>query len=155
RVVKRCLAKDPEDRWQTAQDLVSEVKWIAEDSGATIMAAAQPSSRPWAWMVAGVFAFTTALLAIIHFREAPPKASAIRFTVSPPEKTRFGGGDFPALSPDGERLAFTATGEDGKRQLYVRPLGSLATQALPGTDGASSPFWSPDSRYVAYLGDGK
>src|SRR5262249_32898825 len=119
-VVKKCLAKDPEDRWQTAQDLASELKWIAEGSGVANATAfsqtdvalppSRPGSRPWVWMsLAGVFALAALLLAVTHFREAPPKVTAIRFTVSPPEKTIFSLGDYMALSPDGERLAFTAS----------------------------------------------
>ncbi len=164
RIVQRCFAKDPDQRWQTAQDLASELKWLAEGAGAATASIVlpPPSARPAAsrlpWAVAGVFCvlFLAAMtVAVVHFRETPPKARAIRFTVTPPEKTEFQVTDMFSLSPDGEKLAFTTLGAEGKRLLYVRPLDSLSAQALPGTEGAFTPFWSPDSRYLAFFADGK
>jgi serine/threonine protein kinase len=165
-VVKKCLAKDPDNRWQSAQDLASELKWIAEGSGVANTAAfsqtdlalhpSRPTSLPWIWMgLAGASTLAAVFLAIALFREVPPKSTAIRFTISPPEKTNFGIVDFATLSPDGERLAFTAMDADGKHLLYMRPLDSLVSQPLPGTERAIMPFWSPDSRYIAFFSGGK
>jgi Tol biopolymer transport system component len=72
----------------------------------------------------------------------------------PPERAGFSGSNLPALSPDRRRLAFVAT-SDGKDSLWVRELDSLTAHQLPGTDGAANPFWSPDSRYVAFFAAGK
>ena len=78
-------------------------------------------------------------------------------SIEPPENTNFdfSGFNTPALSPDGRRIVFPARGADGKTQLWVRPLDSPAAQPLAGTQGARQPFWSPDSRSVAFFADGK
>jgi eukaryotic-like serine/threonine-protein kinase len=103
--------------------------------------------------ITAVFALATAALALLHFRETPPELRAVNTTLLPPENAEF---DFttpfatPALSPDGTRIVFGAKAQDGKQQLWLRRLDSPTAQPLPGTDGAASPFWSPDSRWVAF-----
>ena len=171
RVVRKCLAKDPDERWQNAQDLASELQWIAEGAAATVQTqisqicppgATQPStpvarqsSRPFAWMAIAVVATLAALaVGVAHFREAPPRGRTVRFLLFPPEKVSLGSYDFPVLSPDGERLAFTGQASDGTTRLWVRPLDSLAAEPLPGTEGAALPFWSPDSRSIAFSSRG-
>jgi Tol biopolymer transport system component len=174
-VIERCLAPEPDDRWQSARDLQRELEWAATSMPLLEGAPAppdfsEPNINPFpvaepgpklqprplvAWLVAAVAVVLLAIVAVVHFYETRPEARAIRFTVFPPEETTFTAFDFPALSPDGEQLAFTATGTDGRRLLYVRPLHSLVTEPLPGTDGAHLPFWSPDSRYIAFFADGK
>jgi Tol biopolymer transport system component/DNA-binding winged helix-turn-helix (wHTH) protein len=101
------------------------------------------------WLVAAVLLLV--IVAITFFRKTAPALQTIRFMVFPPEKTTFTPSDFPALSPDGERLAFTATRIDGKQLLYVRSFDSLTARLLPGTEGAFMPFWSPDSRSIAFF----
>ncbi|MGH9253275.1 MAG: hypothetical protein ACRD3C_01760 [Vicinamibacterales bacterium] len=91
--------------------------------------------------------------AVIHVREAAPDARSIRFDVLMPEKTTFVGVP-PAISPDGRRLAFVASLE-GRTQLWIRPVDSTVAQPLAGTDGADYPFWSPDSRSVAFFAGGR
>src|SRR5262249_37635561 len=83
-----------------------------------------------------------------------PAAQAVRFTLLPPEKTSFAEPSF-SLSPDGRQLAFSATDATGKTLLYLRPLNSFSAQPLPGTEGAELPFWSPDSRSIAFFSAGK
>src|SRR5205085_5968783 len=92
----------------------------------------------------------------IHFRETtPPQPSAVRFQVPLPEGGAFVV-PFMALSPDGRKLAFTATGKgNGQSLLWVRALDSMEARALPGTEGALFPFWSPDSRFLAFSALGK
>jgi Tol biopolymer transport system component len=93
-----------------------------------------------------------------HFRETPPKVSAVRFQVPLPEKISLGASDFPVVSPNGEYLVVAAGGSPGSttaRILRVRPLNSLSFQDLPGTEGARMPFWSPDSRSVGFFAEGK
>ena len=78
----------------------------------------------------------------------------VEFTVSEPGDRRFSTeGDMLALSPDGQQLAFVATDAVGSASLWLRPLDSVASRALDGTDGASQPFWSPDSRMVAFFAE--
>ncbi|MEK7752484.1 MAG: hypothetical protein AAB654_11250, partial [Acidobacteriota bacterium] len=107
----------------------------------------------WMWpAVAAALLLTSLALAVVHFRETPPAAPTTRFQVPPPDKAT--ASEYPAISPDGRRLAFAATVE-GKTLLWVRPLDSLAAQPLAGTEDATFPFWSPDSRFLAFFSQGK
>jgi len=160
RIVKKCLAKDPEDRWQNAGDLASEIKWIAEggsQTGVIPPTITRRSSRERvAWIVAAILAvaLAAALLGPLG-KPSPPRT--IRFSVTPPEKAAFV--TFPeagslALSPDGKSLALIASTER-KRSLWVRRLDALTATELAGTVGAVSPFWSPDGRFIGYFAGGK
>jgi len=160
RVMKRCLAKSPEDRWQTARDLMLELKWALASATtpeqpaapATVPAPVAAPRRPIAWIAAtGVLLAAAVTLGVIHFREAPPEARALRFLIAPPPKGTLHTFN---ISPDGRYLAMAAIAE-GKRQLWLRPLDSLEPQAMPGTDEAQYPFWSPDSRYIGFFAQGK
>ena len=163
RVVKTCLEKDPEDRWQTAHDVMLELKWIAEAGSQagvpTPVVARRRSRERLAWVIAGILAASTAVLAISELRRPRSAPLVVRSTVLPPEKTKFsfvGGGAGPvAVSPDGRQLAFVASESSGKKELWVRPLDSLLAKPLPGTADATYPFWSPDSRFVGFFADGK
>jgi serine/threonine protein kinase len=155
RVVKKCLAKDPDDRWQSARDLMSELKWIAEGGSqgerTAPFVARRKSRERLAWIAAAVLLL--GLLAslpftIAHLRHAPVETQTSRFFVSPPEKSTLG---TVTVSPDGRRLAFITRDAAGETQLWVRPLDSLAAQPLAGTDDASYPFWSPDSRFIGFF----
>jgi Tol biopolymer transport system component len=104
-----------------------------------------------AWAVAGVLALALGLVAYRHVTE---ETRVLKMSVLPPDKAAFKGTSPPAVSPDGRRLAFVAT-LDGKDSLWVRDLDSLTARALTGTEGADDPFWSPDSRSVAFFAGGK
>jgi serine/threonine protein kinase len=154
-LLKRCLEKDPKKRLQAIGD------WdLLLASGASSPALPAPSqSRSHAVSIVAALATLAAIgLGVVHFRETPPEAPLIQTTILPPEKTQF---NFAtnwgpmAISPDGKRLVFTATGENNKSQLWIRPLDSAVARSLDGTDGARWPFWSPDGRYVAFFADGK
>ena len=156
RVVKTCLAKDPDDRWQSARDLTQELKWIAEGgAGIQVSASAQSKNRERiAWIVAAVFLAAALLLAIPYvFQRAPVQLGIIRFNVTPPEKGTFG--DSSAISPDGRLLAFAARDPDGKASLWIRAMDSVTPKALVGTEGAEFPFWSPDSRFIGFFAESK
>jgi eukaryotic-like serine/threonine-protein kinase len=169
RVVKTCLAKEPDNRWQTASDLCRELKWIVESGSAHGGAAANaaPAGKNWLktalWAGAAVAACIVVGLAVWSLKPEParPVTRAVRFFVSPPETWSLKGGGAEqgglplAVSPDGQRIAFVATSADGKSVLWVRSLDALAAQALAGTEGASSPFWSPDSRFLGFFAGGK
>ena len=155
RVVKRCLAKEPDDRWQTASDLMHELKWIAEGGSqavASAPSAAAQRQRSSGWIAAAVLLLALAALAFVHFREAPPAAPPeMRTEIVTPSTTdpvSF------ALSPDGRQMVFVASG-DGIAQLWLRRLDRTEAQPLAGTEGASYPFWSPDSRSVGFFARGK
>jgi Tol biopolymer transport system component/predicted Ser/Thr protein kinase len=159
RVVKRCLAKEPDDRWQTARDLEMELKWIVEggpQSGVNVAAVAQQNLKTRiVWITAAVATLVAALItAVIYFRQSPVEARAVRFTVAAPEKQDFpviaNSPSFLSVSPDGTKLAFVAADSSGHRMLWVRDLDLQAAQPLSGTDDALAPFWSPDSRFIAF-----
>ncbi|MDQ6892993.1 MAG: serine/threonine-protein kinase [Acidobacteriota bacterium] len=157
RVVNRCLAKQPERRWQSARDIVLELEDVRDKPG-TPAAESLPARRRWrgaaGWAAAAVLlaALLGSLLLRGH-RGGPPPASRLRFAIAPPTGAAFQG--MPAISPDGKKLAFIATTSDGRDFLYIRPLDSLEARRLEGTDGASYPFWSPDGRSLAFFAQGK
>jgi Tol biopolymer transport system component len=168
RLIKTCLAKDPEERWQTAHDVGLQLRGIAE-GGPEPKAIAKPTRSPkkgsdWlAWMLATVALLLALGLGLAlgpsYFEKRSVETSLIRFELYPPEKSTFDFAGFAsapvAVSPDGRMLAFGGRTPEGKTQLWVRPLDNLAAQALPETDGASYPFWSPDSRSVGFFAQGK
>ncbi|MGH9657673.1 MAG: protein kinase domain-containing protein, partial [Bryobacteraceae bacterium] len=162
RVVKRCLAKNPEDRWQTARDLASELAWIADPAGesGSVISMTAPARRPVRWMLfAGLAVALAVALAVLYVRKPVVNTAPLQFVLPQAERTTYSGlaaavGPI-AVSPDGRRVAFVANSPDGRGVLTVRPLGSLADVALAGTEGATCPFWSPDGSEVAFFADGK
>ncbi|MGD0965668.1 MAG: protein kinase [Candidatus Acidiferrales bacterium] len=163
RVVKRCLAKDPDDRWQTARDLEVELQWIADsgsqsgltapDGAAGSAVTRANSKRAWLpWAVAAL----TVVLAMFAAFFLPRKASAppgiYRFTVRLPENAQFTRSASLVLSPDGHRVAFPAVGADGRSSIWVQDMDGEEARALSGTESFDPPppFWSPDSRYIVF-----
>jgi Tol biopolymer transport system component/predicted Ser/Thr protein kinase len=157
RVVKTCLAKDPEDRWQTAHDVVLELKWIAEgglQTGVPAPALALRNNRErLAWIASAVLLLTSLVLAISYLQRPAAELMTTRFMVTAPEKVRLR--DQLAVSPDGWRLAFIARDADGKKRMWIRSMDSMASQLLVGTEEAEFPFWSPDSRFIAFFAENK
>jgi hypothetical protein len=156
RIVKGCLAKEPEQRWSTAHDVMLQLQWIAEGgsmAGVPAPVVARRKNREkLAWGVAAAAVLAVAALAVGFVRRAPKPAPLVRFDIVPPAEVATM--DVPRLSPDGRLLAFDATDMEGKARIWVRPLGSLTAAPLPGTDGGVRPFWSPDSRYIGFMADG-
>ena len=149
RVVRRCLEKDPVKRWQSAQDIVWELEWSAEALAGPSAPLPSLVSRPrLPWLVAGGALTMFVLLAIAHLLRSP-QAQPVRALsiVAPPEHSILES----VISPDGSRIAFVLVDPSGKRQLCVRPLDSVQHRVIPGTDGASDPFWSPDGRYLGFF----
>ncbi len=152
RTIRKCLAKDPEDRWQTARDLQLELKWIAESgsqAGApAVVIAGRKQRELLAWIAAAAFALLAVAFAVGFVMRAPLPPRALSATILPPDKTNFVAA---VVSPDGARLAFTARGTDGTLKLWVRSLDALSAQPLSGTDGATLPFWSADNRSLGFF----
>jgi eukaryotic-like serine/threonine-protein kinase len=153
RLVRTCLAKSPDERWQSAHDLASELAWIGQETGrgesaAPVRRARRGSAIPWA--AAALLALAAAALAVRAFRPSP-RAPEVRSEIVAPEGARF---DLlsgaPAMSPDGTRLVFAARTADGRTFLFLRALDSDAAQLLAGTEGAGFPFWSPDGKAICY-----
>ena len=161
RVVRTCLAKDADARWQNAGDLARELKWIAEGGSpvapATTSLAAKRSRQgaPVRWMaIVALAAIASAGAAALYLRAVQPEAPEIRFEINVPRPLLVPGDPGMAVSPDGRRLAYVGTAE-GRSVLFVRALNEVSAHALPGTTGAVSPFWSPDGRSLAFFGAGR
>ena len=111
RLVQRCLAKDPDDRWQSARDLKAELDWLGSGSGVqtapAVAAPARGSKARWIpWIMAAALALACASLAWVHWAGKPPLGPLVRFTVPPPPGEKFFLNDTPAVSPDGDRILF-------------------------------------------------
>jgi serine/threonine protein kinase/Tol biopolymer transport system component len=164
-IVTTCLQKNPEERYQSAQDIKLELQWIAADRPAPATATPEPATKlarkkeRFAWAAALVAAIVLTAAAIMLFYHPAQSAHSIRAVIDAPEKTTFNlTGDSagsPVLSPDGSSIAFAATGADGRTGLWVRPTNGLEARALPATEGAIFPFWSPDSRSLGFFAESK
>jgi eukaryotic-like serine/threonine-protein kinase len=129
RVVKKCLAKEPERRWQAASDLCDELNWIAESGSQVASAPSLPS---------------------------PPRP-VTRLAVTLPPGQHLAGlenGPAMALSPDGTRLAYVAR-QGGAQQLYLRAMDSMEARPIPGTERAVNPFFSPDGQWLGFFAGNK
>jgi len=164
KLLRRCLEKNVTRRWYAVGDIRIEIEAIlAEPPVVEVQRAERPRAlwKPVIPILVG--ALLVAALVFVNTRSAaPPDSAAVRFTILSPEKTVFEAGTDPTLSsnggglsPNGRKLAFTAKDESGKVLLWVRSLDTLAAQPLPATDGAYLPFWSPDSRSIAFFAQGK
>jgi serine/threonine protein kinase len=157
RIVRTCLAKDPEDRWHTAHDIALQLKWVAEGSPAGI--AARPAARRrerLAWGAFAVAAIAALVLGVLLARQRHEPSPVFRSSILPSENTRFEFRSSPmAVSPDGQQVAFVAQRSEGARQLWLRAFDALEARPLAGTDAASKPFWSPDSRFLGFFAGGK
>src|ERR1700674_2279236 len=158
-VVRRCLAKDPDERWQSAKDICEQLRWISDSgthSGVMVSALPEQKSRkPLMWVAGAIVIAVLAIAAAAFYLRrtpAPAEKQAIRFSVGPPEKGSFSGEirSSPSVSPDGSKLVFAADLGSTRSQLWIRSLDSPTARTLPGTENASDPFWSPDNRFVAF-----
>jgi Tol biopolymer transport system component len=161
-VVERCLAKNPDDRWQTARDVKLELDWIAAGSSQASRLAApvrlhRRERLAWGVALVGVAAAVAVAIAAFFGGRGSPSREVTRFVVAPPAGTTITSvienSTAIALSPDGRFLAFAAMTE-GRQQLWVRPFESAVARLLDGTDDAISPFWSPDSRFIGFFAPG-
>jgi Tol biopolymer transport system component/tRNA A-37 threonylcarbamoyl transferase component Bud32 len=157
-LVRTCLAKSPDDRWRSAHDLLLQLRWIDQERTAATAAGparSRPSSRGVWYIVSASLLAALALGTFLLLRQPLDRqpAARARFDITLPERLAIDWPDWPTISPNGERLAFTARSE-GRRQLWVRqPDGSVAP--LPDTEGAAYAFWSPDSRSIGFFAGGK
>ena len=160
RIVSTCLAKDPDDRCQTARDLVRELTWVRDGDAATRAAPPAGVRRTVRGALAWAAALAIAALAILSIylyrHQAPSSTPGISFSIYAPDGTKFPRGTAEmAVSPDGSRVAFVALSANSTRRLWIRRFDTVASRALDGTDDAHYPFWSPDGRSVGFFAAGK
>ena len=161
-VVRRCLAKNPEQRYGCMHDVKLQLQMVSDAtplSAPATAAPAQASSSKLPWILAAVATLVAMGIAALYFSQSPKPMAVVRSSILPPPGTGFVTmlpSSGPAvLSPDGSRLAFTARNAKGEVFLYVRPFTAQNAQALEGTDGAMYPFWSADSHNVGFFAAGK
>ena len=169
RIVDRCLEKVPGARFQSTGDLAFALEGLSsqtEGVPATIAHGAEPRRKDrLAWTLVSVLAVVALVLAVaaaLLLWRAPPSIETTRFFVSPPEgwnlAAQIQGGPTVgplAISPDGRQVAFVARNASAQSLIWVRSLNALDAKGLAGTEGGSSPFWSPDSRSLGFFSDGK
>jgi serine/threonine protein kinase/Tol biopolymer transport system component len=169
-VIDRCLSKDPDGRYSSTKDLAheihglrkhfSEISTMTSGSGPAHLAVpSSKSSARVAWIIAAIAVLFAIIAGMAYLKRVPVSQPTIRFHVSPPQGATFnfvGRDAGPVIvAPDGRRMAFVATSKEGKKQIYVRKLNSLDADALEGTEGATYPFWSGDSRFIGFFAEGK
>jgi serine/threonine protein kinase/dipeptidyl aminopeptidase/acylaminoacyl peptidase len=164
RTIRKSLAKDPEDRWQTTRDLKDELEWLA---GGEFASPGSSLAHKRAWRVGVVAAIGGAAAAIIlmlaysRLLHVPTPPAVVRFSIPLPDGAVFTSNEVAgptpqvAISPNGRILAFAATQGQIGPVLWVRALDSSTAQLLPGTEGAAFPFWSADSRIIGFFAAGK
>jgi Tol biopolymer transport system component len=160
--IRRCLAKEQERRWQSAADLADELQWIA-DAGSQLALAPTGTERGararWQgilmWGVVSLLLAAITGLAIWNVKPSPPSAVS-RTVITLPPGQRLAGLDQPAvaLSPDGVHLAYVAI-QGGTQQIYLRAMDSLQARPIPGTEGATAPFFSPDCQWLGFFAGNK
>ena len=154
RLVRRCLKKNPDERWQSMQTVAEALHW-AGDGGEVFVEAAPERRR---WLAPAVIVVLLALLGFSLFRGRAAQAPSrtLRFSVNPPPGTTFAQNPTStelSLSPDGNMLAYIA--RDGQTpKLFVRSFDELTARPIEGTDGATSAFWSPDAKWIAFFSPG-
>jgi Tol biopolymer transport system component/tRNA A-37 threonylcarbamoyl transferase component Bud32 len=159
-IISTCLAKDPDERFQSAHDVKIQLRLVTQAPAAVPGAVRGMGRGKMTWLIAGAFALL--LVAVVggyQVGRGTPAGKSIHALIEPPDKFSFDAtGDFggaPVLSPQGDKVAFVAHGPNSPQALWVRPLDSFSAQRLEGTDGAYAPFWSPDGRYVGFFSNAK
>ena len=165
RIVRKCLAKDPDARWQSVRDLVDELKWTME--GGASAGAASGSALPAAargnvgavlrWAIAATAAVAAVALGLTFAasRRAPAAVPAsARFTVTMPDGWAVGNAVPTAaaasVSPDGRFIVLTGSLKDEPDALWLRPIDAPDARKIPRTENGTGPFWSPDSRSIGF-----
>jgi len=163
RVIRNCLAKDPEDRFQSVHDLKLQLKWIAEGGSQaglpSVVASRRKSRESLAWIAAAAVV-VMAVAAMLLWPKPTVAIRPIQSYLPAPENTTFILADDDTagpvtISPNGTYIAFVAMDKDGIKRIWVRALSESVARQLPGSEGGTYPFWSPDEKWVGFFADGK
>ncbi len=167
RIVRKCLEKKPDDRWQSARDLKPMLEMIDLDapqvsstSSSVPIPLESRARKKWLWTAVSAAALTIIGVGVVLWApwRAHSNQEAIRFQIPSTNDIRFILGGFPAISPNGKWIVFPATGSDNVTRMYLRALDSVEVRALAGTESPTSlpppVFWSPDSRFIAFSATG-
>jgi Tol biopolymer transport system component len=155
RIVRRCLEKSPEQRFQSARDLSFALSALtgSETSSAARAAASAPRRFPILLWLGGAFALAAVAAVTWYVARRPAPNTRMQFALAMPDEMSI---SHMALSRDGSMLVFVSPEENSDLpMLFVQRVGSADVTALPGTQGASFPFWSPDAAYVGFFARGK
>ncbi|MBM3767894.1 MAG: hypothetical protein FJW32_21105 [Acidobacteria bacterium] len=154
-LVRRCLERDERKRLRD----IGEARILLENPVAEAAPVAVATRRGLPYWAAAACLAPAAVMGVLQWREQPPAAPIVKFTIDAPKsglaQTRFGP---PRISPDGTRILMLVTGESGERQsgaIWIRRLDAVQMQPLAGTEGATYPFWSGDGRHIGFCADGK
>jgi eukaryotic-like serine/threonine-protein kinase len=154
-IVQRCLAKEPDDRWQSARDLLLELRWVQQGGGSVHPDTARPRHRWTPWAIATLALAGAVAVWFLRPVAVDSERSVVRFDVPlPPSMSLEDWRGWPTLSPDGRLLVVAGTLE-GRQQLFVRRLDEGVFTPVAGTDGARLPFFSPSGRSLAFTANGK
>jgi Tol biopolymer transport system component/tRNA A-37 threonylcarbamoyl transferase component Bud32 len=154
-VIQGCLAKSPDDRWQTARDVMKELQWIAAggmDVAAASLAPTKSGRARWLWAAASfVIGLALASVGAALYMRAPEDTRQTRFSISTPEIAPGG----LAMSPDGRYIAMSARTSPTVFSIYLRSMDAVGLRLLPGTEGGAGMFWSADSQHLGFVADNK
>jgi eukaryotic-like serine/threonine-protein kinase len=159
-IIRRCLAKDPDDRWQTARDVAMELKSAdLQDSISTkdgrVGVLTGRNVGVWLGLFFASLLVALAIFVLVSRHQFVPSQNSTRTSILAPDGKEFDRWGTAALSPNGEYLAFSALMPGWGSQLWLRRIDSLTAKPLPGTDGAQNPFWSPDSKWIGFVAGSK
>ena len=152
--IKKCLAKIPDERWQSASDLADELKWITESGqqtlGTSLSAATTKARERLAWLFASVLGIAL-IITLVWWRNSKPAEQLMYFHAPFAFSTR----DI-AIAPNGRTLAVVGYSESARKNvIWIYELGSRNANSVADTEGATYPFWSADGRFLAFFAEGK
>jgi serine/threonine protein kinase/Tol biopolymer transport system component len=163
RVIQNCLAKDPEDRFQSVHDLMLQLKWIAEggsQAGVPSLVASRRKSRESVAWIAAAAVVAIAVAAMLLWPKPTVVTRSVESYLPAPENNTFILSDDDTagpvtISPNGTYIAFVAMDKDGTKRIWLRALSESAARQLPGSEGGIYPFWSPDEKWIGFFADGR